>query len=131
MHRHYYIGLMSGTSADAIDAVIVDFRPPIRLVGCYSQPIPSALREEIHQLTIPGADEINRAGALDQQLGDVFADCVRTVLQKSNLSFADIRAIGSHGQTVRHLPATALKRGYTLQIGDPNIIAHATGITTV
>lgn len=131
MHSDYYIGLMSGTSADAIDAVIVDFCAPIQLAAFHSQPIPPALREEIHQLTIPGNDEINRAGALDQQLGDLFAECVRTLLHKSNLSFADIRAIGSHGQTVRHRPATDNKRGYTLQVGDPNIIAHATGITTV
>lgn len=126
-----YIGLMSGTSADAIDAVAVDFSTSVHLVGHHSLTLPPALRTQIHQLTIPGHDEINRTSVLDRHLGDLSAECVLALLEKINLSSTDIRAIGSHGQTIRHHPTSPQTRGYTLQIGDPNIIANTTGITTI
>lgn len=125
-----YIGLMSGTSIDAIDAVVVDFtdqRP--KLLATHKLLIEQHLREELLNLCHPGHDEINRMGKLDFQLGELFADASNAVLNKSGLTTKDIRAIGSHGQTIRHHP-----RGdypFTLQIGDPNRIAEKTGITTV
>lgn len=131
MPSDFYIGLMSGTSADAIDAVLVDFSQGVNLVGYSSEPLPPSLRHEIHLLATPGNNEIDRAYALDQKLGDLFASSVISLLNKTGISRTEVVAIGCHGQTVRHRPTTAGSRGFSLQIGDPNIIAHTTKITTV
>src|SRR5579883_552825 len=122
-----YIGLMSGTSADGIDAALVDFSQPTpTMVATYYMPYPAALREQILALCVQGEDEIQRMGELDVLLGKTFAQAARSLLQQQSLSSADIKAIGSHGQTVRHAP-----QRFTLQIGDPNTIAAETGITTI
>lgn len=123
-----YIGLMSGTSLDGIDAVLADFsHPQPKLIANHYNKFAPELRQTILSLCHPGADEINRLGELDVILGKHFAATVKTLLQKNNLSSNIIRAIGSHGQTIRHHP----ERQFTLQIGDPNIIAAETGITTI
>ena len=127
-----YIGLMSGTSADAIDAVVVDFAEnKINLIGHHSVALSSDIRKKIHALATPGENEIDRLGELDNQLGDIFADVVLALLNKYHLKPKQIAAIGSHGQTIRHRPPQTAKHPFTLQIGDPNIIAQRTGITTV
>jgi anhydro-N-acetylmuramic acid kinase len=126
-----YVGLMSGTSLDAIDVVLIDFsknQTPI-LVSSYNHPIPAAIRSEIELICQPGVDEINRMGALDQRLGILFAQAVVALLKKNDILPTQICAIGSHGQTIRHHPDRPAP--FTLQIGDPNIIAFRTGITTV
>ncbi len=123
-----YIGLMSGTSVDGIDAVLVDFsQPQPRLIQSYYYKFPADLRQSILALCLPGADEIKRMGDTDILLGNAFADAVQVLIQESQISSRQIRAIGCHGQTIRHYP----DRGYTLQIGDPNIIAAKTQITTI
>src|SRR6478609_11314227 len=95
-----YVGLMSGTSADAVDAVIVDFAgSKINLIGHHSSPIPADTREKIHALATPGENEIDRFGELDNQLGNVFADVVLKLLSKYQIKPNQITAIGSHGQT--------------------------------
>ena len=124
----YYIGLMSGTSLDGIDAVIVDFNSsPLKIIATHYESFPFSLRENILALCQPGENEINRLGELDVLLGETFAHAVLTLLKKSNIHPNTIQAIGSHGQTIRHLP----NQKFTLQIGDPNIIAARTAITTV
>ncbi len=123
-----YIGLMSGTSADGIDAVLVDFgHAQPKLVHAYYYTFPAALRQTILGLCEPGMDEIKRMGDLDIVLGNTFADVVQTLLQESQIAAKQVRAIGCHGQTIRHYP----DRGFTLQIGDPNIIAAKTHIMTI
>jgi anhydro-N-acetylmuramic acid kinase len=126
----YYVGLMSGTSMDALDAVLVDFAvtPPL-LVDSYSLELGSELRHEIMGLCTPGDNEIERLSTLDVQLGRLSAQAVLQLLKRVNVPAAAIRGIGSHGQTVRHSPDSAIP--YTLQIGDPNTIAQLSGITTV
>jgi anhydro-N-acetylmuramic acid kinase len=124
----YFIGLMSGTSADGIDAALVDFskkRP--QLIATHYTPHPEPIRQKIFALTQKGDNELSRMCELDVLLGHAFADNVNTLLQQSGISSKKIKAIGSHGQTLRHYP----KQGYTLQIGDPNIIAAKTQITTI
>jgi anhydro-N-acetylmuramic acid kinase len=123
-----FIGLMSGTSADGIDAVLVDFTAPQPkfIAGLYS-PFPPDLRQMILNLCQPGEDEINRLGDLDVLLGKRFAETINTLLEKNQITPQQVRAIGSHGQTIRHHP----QRGFTLQVGDPNIITAETGITTI
>ena len=123
----YFIGLMSGTSLDSIDAVLVHFAPEVRLHTCLSHPLHLELRRQILQLTQPGHDEIERMGRLDIALAEAFAEAVHTLLQQAGVPASQVRAIGSHGQTIRHRPDA----GFSLQIGDPNTIAERTGITTV
>ncbi|MGB5326067.1 MAG: anhydro-N-acetylmuramic acid kinase [Pseudomonadales bacterium] len=128
-----YIGLMSGTSVDGIDAALVDLsRARPHLITTHCEPIAKELRKRIAALCTPGDYEIDRLGPLDRELGACFADATSQLLRKANLTADSIKAIGSHGQTVRHRPpASAAEPGFTLQIGDPNVIAEHTGICTV
>lgn len=127
-----YIGLMSGTSADCIDAVVANFASGrCQLVATHSTDI-SDLRTEIHALAQPGDNEIQRLGQLDRELGIRFAETVNQLLTNHQLSYSDIIAIGSHGQTIRHCPpSTEARHSFSLQVGDPNTIAQRTCITTV
>lgn len=129
--RQLYIGLMSGTSADAIDAVIVDLQSTPQLLAQHTLPLPSKIRQQIHALSLPGDNEIDRMGALDVDLGNLFAHTSLELLAKAGINAAQIIAIGSHGQTIRHRPPGSIEGTFTLQIGDPNLIAELTGITTV
>lgn len=127
-----YIGLMSGTSADAVDAalVLLDGKD-CRVLQAIQLPLPRPVRQKILSLFTSGSDEIDRMGALDRELGGLFAEAVIQLLQTTGYSASDIIAIGSHGQTIRHRPRLNSGFGFTLQIGDPNTIAEITGITTV
>lgn len=137
-----YIGLISGTSVDGIDAALIEVNKTIRLLGTHSHPIPEKIREQIVTLCHPlknnaideqkNNDYIDLLGATDQAVGELFAEAALALIKKSAVSPRYITAIGSHGQTVRHRPAASSNSaGFTLQIGDPNIIAERTGITTV
>lgn len=122
-----YVGLMSGTSMDGIDAALVDFssQPPCVLDTHY-QPYSASLRTKILHLCQPGLNEIDRLAELDNILGEKFALAARDLLHKNSHLSDKVKAIGSHGQTIRHYP-----KYFSLQIGDPNIIATITGVTTV
>lgn len=126
-----YIGLMSGTSLDGIDAALIDFsqeKNP-QLIEQHIEPISTTIKQDILDLCHPGSDEINRLGKMDVILGHLFAKAASTLLKKTKYLAQDICAIGSHGQTIRHHPHQ--QHPFTLQIGDPNIIATQTKITTV
>ena len=126
----HYIGLMSGTSADGIDAVLASFATdPPRIVQTLNRPYSDDVRQKISSLTLPGDNEIERMGALDHMLASAFADCVRDLLDNSGISAKDVSAIGSHGQTLRHHPDNATP--FSLQLGNPSLIAELTGIDTV
>ena len=134
----HYIGLMSGTSADGIDAVVVAIDGPgnIRVLASHNHPYPGTIRAQIQGLisatpstTREHGSEIERAAELDMALGELFADAANRVLEKSSLHAGQIRAIGSHGQTLRHGPRAT--HPYSLQIANPSMIAERTGITTV
>lgn len=125
-----YIGLMSGTSLDGIDAVLVRFEnEQATVLETMCLPLSSNLKDEIKSLINPTTNEINRLTALDVQLANTFSDAANQLISKANVKKEDIVAIGSHGQTIRHLPTA--EHPSTLQIADPNIIAEVTGITTV
>jgi anhydro-N-acetylmuramic acid kinase len=126
-----YLGLMSGTSVDGIDAAIIEISTggTLTVIATHHHAIPAQLRSSIEALMQPGADEIDRLGETDGRLGNQFAEAAASVLAQARLSPRDIRAIGSHGQTVRHRPRAG--HPFTLQIGNPAIIAERTGITTV
>lgn len=125
-----YIGLMSGTSLDGIDAALVEFiNDQPKLIATYYQPYPEELRETLRQLCQPGAGDLELIGRMDVELGRRFAAAAGELLACAAIKKDAVRAIGSHGQTVRHRPAGT--HPYTWQIGDPNLIAELTGITTV
>ena len=131
-----YIGLMSGTSIDGVDVALVDLSDnSCHLLASYIHPIATELKLNISDLSSAPAsqrDNINRIelmALVDVQMGQVFADAVNKLLSSSNLATKQIAAIGSHGQTIRHRPSNPAP--FTLQIGDANIIAEKTGITTV
>ncbi|MEO6697233.1 MAG: anhydro-N-acetylmuramic acid kinase [Gammaproteobacteria bacterium] len=125
-----YIGLMSGTSMDAADAVLVDFgfNPP-KLIATHRIPLAPELRSALLALCVPGPNEIERMAELDGRLGEIFAASALAVLKNANVKASDVHAIGSHGQTIRHQPTGPYP--YSLQIGNPALIAQRTGITTV
>ncbi len=122
-----FIGLMSGTSIDAIDAALVDFTHGPTLIATHSHPIDSKLRQQLLTLSEGCHNELTMMLMLDHQMGHLFADATNALLQTAGIDAAAITAIGSHGQTVRHYPES----GYSLQLGDANLIAEHTGITTV
>mgnify|MGYP001121475027 CR=1 FL=1 len=125
-----YIGLMSGTSLDAIDAVMVSFEATTpRLLAHYSLSLDEAIRTELTALQQPGDDELNRVARLDIKMARLFAEATQGLLGEAGCQASEIIAIGSHGQTIRHIPEGEYRT--TFQIGDPNLIAELTGITTV
>jgi anhydro-N-acetylmuramic acid kinase len=134
MFKHY-VGLMSGTSVDGIDAVVIALGPEnkpeqrFKLIATHGEPFAPAITERIRALMRPGNDGLDAMGALDMELGAQFAKAALKAAEKAGLKPRDIRAIGSHGQTVRHRPGD--RHPFTLQIGNPSLIAETSGITTV
>jgi anhydro-N-acetylmuramic acid kinase len=125
-----YLGLISGTSADGIDVALASFAPSPQLHASATCAYPEHLRQRILALAQgDGRIELDELGALDVEIARAFATAALRVLADHGVAAAEVRALGSHGQTVRHRPGTATP--YTLQLGDPNIIAEATGIVTV
>jgi anhydro-N-acetylmuramic acid kinase len=126
-----YIGLMSGTSMDAIDAALVEFDDHhCEIRATLSAQYPRKLRSALLKASrTPAECTIDVIGNLDNWIGECFRDAALALLQENGIASGEIAAIGSHGQTLRHQPHA--KRPFTLQIGDPNIIATGTGITTV
>ena len=123
-----YIGLMSGTSVDGVDAVVADFSDDkVRTIGHVHVPFTPALRAQLQALMQPGADEIERAGDASVALAQAYADAVAQLLAKTNLVAKDIAAIGAHGQTIRHRP----ERGFTTQLNAPAHLSELTGISVV
>lgn len=126
-----YIGLMSGTSIDGIDAALVNFTGnKINLIASNYQPFNTEIQHLIGAISqSDGLVSLRNYGALDTRLGQLFAQSVNSLLQKANIPASSVNAIGSHGQTVYHAPNDQWP--FSLQIGDPNIIAEQTGITTI
>lgn len=126
-----YIGLMSGTSMDGIDAALVEFNnQQIKLIGSYSQPVPQALKKQLQLLSLNSPEaNLDMLGEADTHLGIIFANAVQNLLDKTGYKAQQITAIGSHGQTIRHRPD--LKNSFSMQIGDANRISYLSGITTV
>jgi anhydro-N-acetylmuramic acid kinase len=126
--RNLFVGLMSGTSLDGVDAALVEFAPPgPALIDTVYLPLPDALKTELHALQTPGPNELDRAARAGNELARLYAEVALALLQKTGTSPAAIRACGCHGQTIRHRPDA----GYTLQISNPALLAELTGISVV
>ncbi|MDD3517285.1 MAG: anhydro-N-acetylmuramic acid kinase [Chromatiales bacterium] len=129
--RAFYIGLISGTSMDAVDAALVDLTPARpQLLAALAHPIPEDLQRRLRALADPAwRGDLDEYGALDVLTGELFAEAALAVVDKAGIPAVAVLAIGSHGQTVRHRPEATPP--FTLQIGNPHVIAARTGITTV
>ena len=129
-----YLGLLSGTSVDAVDAVVARFTEQhCEIVAKANFPIPQVLKSKIAQLASPFGladnhhDAIDLMGECDIELGHLFAEAALNLLSNAKLDAAQIKALCSHGQTIRHRPNVP----FTLQIGDPHVIAKESGIRTI
>ncbi|QWE28547.1 anhydro-N-acetylmuramic acid kinase [Polynucleobacter sp. AM-7D1] len=128
-----YIGLMSGTSLDGIDAVLakIDASGEARLLDSVSTPFSSELRKVLVDLQSPGPNEIHRENQAANALAAAYADAVKELLAQVKLSPADINAIGAHGQTIRHQADLAHHLAYTHQTLNPALLAELTGIDVI
>ncbi|MEE8108024.1 MAG: anhydro-N-acetylmuramic acid kinase [Gammaproteobacteria bacterium] len=130
MDSGLYIGLLSGTSLDAIDGALLSFDSELpAIISTESHALPASLRQELLRLfESPEQADLRMLGKLDRELGECFAGTATRLIAKSAIDAGAVVAIGSHGQTLWHEPG---ENGFTWQMGDPNIIAARTGIKTV
>ncbi|HEN8712058.1 TPA: anhydro-N-acetylmuramic acid kinase [Pseudomonas putida] len=122
-----YLGVMSGTSLDGLDIALIEQGEQLELLATHYLPMPAELRQQLLALCASGPDEIARAALAENRWASLAAEGIQQLLKKQGLPADAIRAIGSHGQTIRHEPA----RGFTVQIGNPALLAELTGITVV
>ena len=130
-----YIGLMSGTSLDGVDAALVDFAPSgaglLRVVTHVHLRFDPAVAAELLALNHPSANELHRAALAGNALARLYARAVEQLLTDAGASRSDVRAIGAHGQTVRHQPQAFDGVGYTLQLNNPSLLAELSGIDVI
>ena len=126
--RSLAIGIMSGTSLDGADAILADLsvHPPRGIATSYV-PYPADLKARLLDLSAPGSDGLDAAGACSMQLADIYAAAVARLLADTGVPSSAVEVIGCHGQTVRHRPAL----GYTIQLNDAARLAERTGIDVV
>ncbi len=124
-----YAGLMSGTSLDGVDAVLVDFcgDSPSGETRHAHTPYPDGLKSRLQELISTGSDETAKSRDAGLELADIYAASLRRLLDNCGVKPSQVAAVGCHGQTIRHEP----QRGWTVQIGDPHRLAHLSGICVV
>ncbi|WP_321324842.1 anhydro-N-acetylmuramic acid kinase [Thiomicrorhabdus sp.] len=131
--NNYFIGLMSGTSADGVDAALIKMNQQninqqhIELIDFISEPLPAELKQNLIALNTKPVMHLQHLALLQKQVADIFSQTTLTLLKKNHLKPEQITAIGSHGQTIYHAPEIPM----SIQIGHPAFIAKTTGITTV
>src|SRR5256714_10957517 len=130
-----YIGLMSGTSLDGVDGVLVDFAArgaqALRVLAHAHRPFPADFKAELLALNSPDTTGLHRAALAGNALARHYADVVGDLLARVSVAHADVRAIGAHGQTVRHRPREYDGTGYTLQLNNAALLAERAGIDVV
>ena len=130
-----YVGLMSGTSLDGVDAVLIEWADraegAAQVLGHVHLPFDAALAAELLALNTRGADELHRAALAGNALARHYAAAVEQLLVRSGVPASAVRAIGAHGQTVRHQPQQFDGCGYTLQLNNPALLAELTGIDVI
>jgi anhydro-N-acetylmuramic acid kinase len=133
-HDALFIGLMSGTSLDGVDGVLCRLGADGRWGGVLAhahRPFPDALRQSLMALQASGPDELHRAALAGNAIAERYAEVVHTLLACTGTPAHAVRAIGAHGQTVRHQPGLHDGVGYTLQLGNGALLAERTGIDVV
>ncbi|SFU92404.1 anhydro-N-acetylmuramic acid kinase [Polaromonas sp. YR568] len=133
MGANLFIGLMSGTSLDGADGVLVDFSGgALRVIAAAAEPFSNPFRAELLALNSPTHNELHRAAVAGNQVAAVYAQVVHALLAQAGIQPSQIQAIGAHGQTVRHQPQRTSGEpagaGYTLQLNNPALLAELTGI---
>ncbi len=132
MEGELFIGLMSGTSMDGVDAVLAHDGERFQVLAHQHLPFSNALRKELFELNKPeGMDELHRAALAGNGVARCYADVVAQLLEASNHQAGEICALGAHGQTVRHRPGAFDGIGYTLQLLNPALLAEQAGIDVV
>lgn len=127
-----YAGLMSGTSLDGVDGVLVDFSPQRpRVLGHVSANFPDALKQKLLTLNASGPDELHQAALAANALVRIYADVLLKLMHNCHVDVAQLRAVGAHGQTVRHQPQQFDGTGYTLQLNQPALLAELTDVDVV
>lgn len=128
MSSELFVGLMSGTSLDGVDAALVDFAGAVpRILASAHRPFVAALRAELLALNAAGSGELERAALCANALARIYAVAVGDVLAQASLQPSSLRAVGCHGQTVRHRPDA----GYTIQLGNAALLAELCGARVV
>ncbi|MDC5850999.1 anhydro-N-acetylmuramic acid kinase [Vibrio europaeus] len=128
--KELYIGIMSGTSLDGIDTVLVEIEDnQVRLLDSLDYPIPHSLKQRLLNVCLGQATSLVEIGQLDHLLGQLYAQAVQALLNKTGYATEQITAVGNHGQTAYHQPSG--ETPFTTQLGDANIIAALTGIDTI
>ena len=122
-----YLGVMSGTSLDGLDIALIEQIEQPRLLATHYIPMPVDLRQDLLNLCASGPDEIARAAMAENRWAELAAQGIQHLLAAQGMVPQSIRAVGSHGQTIRHEPA----RGFTVQIGNPALLAERTGLCVV
>ena len=134
------VGLMSGTSADGVDVAVVEVlnagrQTKVKTIGWKTFPFDEGLKKLILKNSQPETSKVDEICRLNFLLAQIYADSIFKTLDELGISVSDVDLIGSHGQTIQHLPGEVEISGYkvkgTLQIGDPGVIAKLTGIPTV
>ena len=124
MARELFVGVMSGTSLDGVDAVIADFAPKdgkaCHTLGAAHIAYPTLLRDELLALQQPGNNELSRAGAAANMLAELYSEAIARALSGGRIAHEDVKAAGVHGQTLRHRP----DRGFTVQLNNPARVAE-------
>lgn len=124
----YFIGLMSGTSMDGVDAALANFEDAsCQIIERAFVSFPDDLKQALLQLNASGANEIERSHLAGNHLARLYSSCITELLAQSGISTSSISAIGCHGQTIRHRP----DMGFTVQIGNAALLAELTGITVI
>lgn len=127
-----FIGLMSGTSLDGVDGVLADFSSTQpRVLAHHAQPFTPELKRALLALNTPSDNELHRAALATNGLVRMYAQTVQALLANTQTAASDVRAIGAHGQTVRHQPGAFDGTGYTLQLNNPALLAELTDIDVV
>lgn len=123
----FFVGLMSGTSLDGVDAVCCRFFPDFSCFGLHHEPMPAALRHDLLALQTAGDDETHRSMLAGLELAALYAKATERLLAGLGIPPTQVRAIGCHGQTIRHRP----RDGYTLQINQPAKLAELSAIDVI
>lgn len=128
---NYFVGLMSGTSLDAIDGVIIriENNGGIEIISMINTPYPDSIATKLRNIISGKNKSVHEIFSLDTELGELYSATTLDLISKSGFKPIDIKAIGCHGQTIRHQPDG--KYPYSLQIGNPSVIVENCGITTV
>jgi anhydro-N-acetylmuramic acid kinase len=128
-----FIGLMSGTSLDGVDGILASFEPDNsdgiahQVLASAYVPFPTELRSDLMALQASGNDEIHREALAANALAQYYAECVAKLLAQGHISRDAVKAVGVHGQTIRHRPEC----GYTRQTNNPALLAELTGIDII